>query len=438
MRRFSLLVLALMLALVGIAAARPAAADTAVFAAASHKPVKPAAVISGGLSECGEDGMQDSGAIYRICMPPDWHYNNQLVIWAHGYVDFLEPVGIPEDQLCIDGFCIPDITNTLGFGFATTSYSVNGLAVLQGMADILDLVNIYTAQEGAPERVFLIGASEGGIITTLLSEQNPDIFAAGTAMCGPIGNFQRQIDFFGDVRVIFNYLYPDLGALLGDDPTNIPPEVIENWSSIWNDQIKPVVFDEANAGLLDQLVIITNMPHDANDYLGSLETSVEDALWYNVFATNDANEKLGGNPFDNMTRWYRGSDNDLLMNLSVQRVAADEAALIELENYQTTGDLQIPLVTLHTLQDQQVPYWHEPLYGRKLGLAGNRDMRFNMPINRYEHCNFTPGEALVAFGITYYLANQEALDMSQVAALLPNPANLATYEQTFAAFLAGR
>lgn len=438
MRRFSLLVLALMLALVSITAARPAAADTAVFAAASHKPVKPAAVISGGLSECGEDGMQDSGAIYRICMPPDWHYNNQLVIWAHGYVDFLEPVGIPEDQLCIDGFCIPDITNALGFGFATTSYSVNGLAVLQGMADILDLVNIYTAQEGAPERVFLIGASEGGIITTLLSEQNPDIFAAGTAMCGPIGNFQRQIDFFGDVRVIFNYLYPDLGALLGDDPTNIPPEVIANWDFIWNNQIKPVVFDEANAGLLDQLVIITNMPHDANDYLGSLETSVEDALWYNVFATNDANEKLGGNPFDNMTRWYRGSDNDLLMNLSVQRVAADEAALIELENYQTTGDLQIPLVTLHTLQDQQVPYWHEPLYGRKLGLAGNRDMRFNMPINRYEHCNFTPGEALVAFGITYYLANQEALDMSQVAALLPNPADLATYEQTFATFLAGR
>lgn len=431
MRRFSLLVLVFIL--ISIAVASPAATNTAASAAASHKPAN----LSGGLSECDSDERQDSGAIYRICMPPAGHYNNQLVIWAHGYVDFTKPVEIPENQLCIDSFCIPGITNALGFGFATTSYSVNGLAVKQGMADILNLIDIYTAEKGKPERIFLIGASEGGIITTLLAEQYPNIFVSGLAMCAPIGNFQRQINFFGDVRVIFNYFFPDLGALLGDDPTNIPPAVIENWPDIWA-QMKPIIFADQNASKLDQLVKVTRMPYDSNDYLGSLHTSVEDALWYNVFATNDAKEKLGGNPLDNITRFYRGSDNDLLMNLSVQRVAADDAALAELENYQTSGNLQIPLVTLHTLQDQQVPYWHEPLYGRKLGVAGNRDNRFNMPINRYEHCNFTPGEVLAAFGITYYLVNQQPLTANQVAALLPNPSDLVTYEQTLAEFLAGR
>lgn len=439
MKRFSFLVLAFLLVLAGGMVARPAAAAGGAFhgVAANVKLAKPVALGGGGISQCDPDGTQNSGAIYRICMPPAWHYNGQLVVWAHGYVDFTNPVEIPEDQLCIDGLCIPTVANLLGYGFATTSYSVNGLAVLQGMADILDLVNIYTDQYGAPERVFLIGASEGGIITTLLSEQHPDIFNAGLAMCGPIGDFGRQINFFGDVRVIFNYFFPDLGAMLGDDPTNIPPEVIADWDNIWA-QMEPVIFAPENADKLDQWVNVTNMPNDPNDYLGSLHTSVHDGLWYNVFATNDANEKLGGNPFDNTTRLYRGSDNDLLMNLSVQRVAADEAALIELENYQTTGDLQIPLTTLHTLQDQQVPYWHEPLYGRKLGVAGNRDQRFNMPINRYEHCNFTPGEAVAAFAITIYRANQQPLDASLVAALLPDQAEVATYQQWFARFLDGQ
>ncbi len=434
MKRISLLALILVFTAISIAVAAPTVASAT---ANQHKPNQSATDLSSGSSECDPDNRQESGAIYRICMPPAERYNNQLVIWAHGYVDVTKPIEIPESQLCIGSFCIPDITNALGFGFATTSYSVNGLAIKQGVSDILDLVDIYTAQKGKPDRVLIIGASEGGLVTTLLTEQYPNIFVSGLAMCAPIGDFQRQINYFGDVRVIFNYFFPDLGALLGSDLTGIPPAVIENWPAIWA-QMEPIIFAAENASKLDQLVKVTKMPHDPNDYLGSLHTSVEDALWYNVFGTNDAKEKLGGNPFDNITRRYRGSDNDSLLNQSAQRVAADEAASVELENYyQTGGDLHIPLVTLHTLQDQQVPYWHEPLYGRKLAAAGNQSNRFNMPINRYEHCNFTPGEALAAFGISYYLANQNPLAANRVAELLPNPVDLATYEQTLATFLAG-
>ena len=61
-----------------------------------------------------------------------------------------------------------------------------------------------------------------------------------------------------------------------------------------------------------------------------------------------------------------------------------------------------------------------------------------MPINRYEHCNFTPGEALAAFGISHYLANQNPLAANRIAELLPNLVDLATYEQTLATFLTER
>ena len=136
-------------------------------------------------------------------MPPAGQYNGILVIWAHGFQDAGSPVEIPEDQLCIDDFCIPDIVNGLGFGFATNSYSKTGLAVLEGKADILDLVNIYAQAKGEPSKVYLVGASEGGIITALSVEQSPNVFSAGLAACGPIGNFPYQINYFGDARATF-------------------------------------------------------------------------------------------------------------------------------------------------------------------------------------------------------------------------------------------
>jgi hypothetical protein len=81
---------------------------------------------------CKPDDLQDSGSIYRICMPTDVPYNNKLVIWAHGFQDATDPVQIPEDQLSFGGVSIPEVITGLGYGFATNSYSKTGLAVRQG------------------------------------------------------------------------------------------------------------------------------------------------------------------------------------------------------------------------------------------------------------------------------------------------------------------
>ena len=137
-------------------------------------------------------------------------YNGSLVIWAHGFQDAGAPVAIPEDQLCIGTFCLDQVITSLGFGFATNSYSKTGMAILQGKDDILDLVNIYAAQKGMPQRVYLVGASEGGIITALSLEQHPDVFSAGVAACGPVGDFPFQINYFGDARATFEVFFPGL------------------------------------------------------------------------------------------------------------------------------------------------------------------------------------------------------------------------------------
>ena len=121
-----------------------------------------------------------------------------------------------------------------------------------------------------------------------------------------------------------------------------------------------------------------------------------DALWYNVFATNDAVQKLGGNPFGNRLRWYFGSSNDLRLNSRVERFAASPAALKALRAYQTSGDLSIPLVTLHTTGDDVIPIWQELLYLLKFDPSA-RGRFIPVPVSRYGHCNFTTNEILGAF-----------------------------------------
>jgi hypothetical protein len=85
----------------------------------------------------------------------------------------------------------------------------------------------------------------------------------------------------------------------------------------------------------------------------------------------------------------------------VRRAAAAPAAVAEMNaHYQTTGVLTRPLITLHTLRDQQVPYFHETLYDLKTLLSGSLFTRhLNIPVDRFEHCNFTKEEALFSFAV---------------------------------------
>jgi hypothetical protein len=122
-------------------------------------------------------------------------------------------------------------------------------------------------------------------------------------------------------------------------------------------------------------------------------------LWYNVFATTEAQARLGGNPYDNRTRVYAGSSDDARLNLEVERVAASPRALAALKKFETSGRLRRPAVSLHTTGDPIIPFWQQTLYQAKVLDFPNAAPFAAFPVVRYGHCTFTRAEVLAAFAL---------------------------------------
>ena len=369
-------------------------------------------------STCLPDGVQASGAKYRICMPsPSTQWNHQLVLFAHGYVAPTEPIAIPEDQLKLpDGTSLPGLVNALGYAFAVSSYRTNGLAILPAIDDLRDLVGVFNRTVGTASRVYITGASEGGLITTLSIERFPQIYRAGVAACGPIGDFEGQVNYLGDFRVVFDYFFPNV---LPGNPFSIPPGLMMNWPSVFSPNVTAAIL--ANPQATQQLLKVTSAP--GGDNPTDTQNTVQDLLWYSVYTTNDAIQKLGGNPYDNHLKWYFGSQNDFDLNSKVQRFTASPTALANVQAYQTTGKLQRPLVTLHTTGDQIVPYWHEFLYWVKTALSGSSSRLTILPVARYGHCNFQASEALLAFGLMILQDLGQPMNASVADVLPPSQRN---------------
>src|SRR5215218_4308215 len=243
------------------------------------------------LTTCGKDGQLpsqvaqgklDSGALYLICVPATG-WNGDLVVYAHGYTSPTEPLGFQNLRLP-DGTYLPDVILGQQYAFATTSYRQNGLSILEGANDIRKLTALFPQVNNGQRatHTYLTGVSEGGLITTLLIEQSPKQFSGGLAACGPIGSFKRQVDYFGDFRVLFDYFFP--GVIPGS-PIAIPPDVIAQWEGTYVARVTQAL--AANPGAARQLIRTSRAAIDPARPWGSLVETTLNLLWYNVFATND-------------------------------------------------------------------------------------------------------------------------------------------------------
>jgi pimeloyl-ACP methyl ester carboxylesterase len=191
--------------------------------------------------------------------------------------------------------------------------------------------------------------------------------------------------------VVFDYLFP--GVIPGT-AIAVPEEVVDRWEQIYAPAV--VLALALNPAAARELVRITGAPVEREDVAAIAVTSVS-ILWYNVVGTADAHQRLGGQPFDNTQRVYTGSSDDAALNAGVARFTADAAALSAMNEFETTGQLQVPVVTLHTTGDPIVPFRQQALYAAKVGGTGSSSHLTQIEVERYGHCSFEAAEVLTAF-----------------------------------------
>jgi pimeloyl-ACP methyl ester carboxylesterase len=335
------------------------------------------------------DGTTSGGALTQVCFPAEW--NGDLVLYAHGYVQPDAPLAVPDNL--IGGTPVADLINAAGYAYATTSYRANGLVADLAVGDLVLLEELVRRTvRPDPLQVYVVGVSEGGLVAALAAERQPDRYTGVLAACGPIGDFARQIDYFNDVRVVFDYLFP--GVIPGS-PIDPPAEVRAGWTATYAPAVAAAMANDPGAAL--DLATVNGIPAEGIDP-ASLGEAVAGILWYNVFGTADAQERLGGQPYDNEDRVYQGSSDDAALNAGVARFAAAPLARAALGRFETSGDPSAPISILHTTEDPIVPFFHQPLYADKVAAAGRSELLERSDVERFGHCTFTSSEILAAFG----------------------------------------
>ncbi|MCW0484576.1 hypothetical protein [Gaoshiqia sediminis] len=351
-----------------------------------------------------------SGGEWTIKLPEDWNSSTTpyLIFYAHGMVDPVpyEPVQLPNDF--IGGQSVADIVTGMNMGYVATSYRDNGLIVLEAVEDVKNLVDVVNqfffdhTEYSPPVYLFLGGPSEGGQVTVKTIEKYPYLFDGAISICGPIGNYYNQLQYNGDFHVLFNYFFgADLAALginLGS-PLGVNPALMAAWKA---NLIQPAILAvlSSNPGKVLELLRCAKVPVDVTDD-DAVGTAILELLRFNIMLTNNVIEHMNGVPYNNKFKWYSGSSNDRLLNRTVERILDKtyHRAKNTVRKYETSGEIAVPLVTIHTTGDHVVPFWHNPLYRLKVFVSGSSLLHTGIPVVEYGHCTIDETHVMAAVAI---------------------------------------
>lgn len=113
------------------------------------------------------------------------------------------------------------------------------------------------------------------------------------------------------------------------------------------------------------------------------------SLMFNENVLRDVAQKSGGNPFDNTNTVYSGFPDDWNINKKVESLEATADANKIFGKYDRTGNINKPVVMMHTIYDQLIP----PHYG----VTNFENMVYKMNKDKFLTVKITNGQAHCAF-----------------------------------------
>jgi alpha-beta hydrolase superfamily lysophospholipase len=314
----------------------------------------------------------ESGAYILAAMPKTW--NGDLVVFAHGGPSLVPPTANGSKA---------DLTKYAiavkrGFGWVASSYRREGYGVGMAGQDSDAARRFFVERIAKPRHTYLHGASYGGLVGAKLVEsltKNADgsidgaLFNSG-AVGGATLNYQHRVD----LRAVYQYVCKNL------------PRPDEAQYPLWMG-----VASDAKMTLRDLDAVVdecTGVAHPAAQRSEQQKKNLADIIGVMGYPENllvrhmqaatllfrDIVKRTtsGRDPFDNTGVRYHGSSNDDELNRNVARFAADPAAVAALKaDGDPTGKLPIPVVSIHSINDPQVPVEQQAAYRDTVAAAGS-------------------------------------------------------------------
>jgi hypothetical protein len=372
----------------------PAAVPAATPAAVTPPAVTPPAVgCPASLpAETRCYGGQDvNGAHYTVAIPAQW--NGSLVLHAHGGPD----LGAPTPQRSLDDLSRWSVMVREGYAWAGSSYRRGGFGTKMAILDTEHLRALFTEAFGKPTYTFLHGQSWGGNIAAKAAESYDydGVLLTNGVLAGGSRGYNSRVD----LRVVYQYYcgnhprpteeqYP-LWMGLRADSTMTSGGLrarLQECTGIESPPEQRTALQQQN---LTDILAVTKLP----------ERTLAAHLNFATFTFRDiVHKRLGGrNPFGNRGVWYTGSHNDLKLNLGVQRFQADRSAVRDLSyDSDVTGEISVPTLTVHAINDPTAFVEHESAYRASVTNAGNARQLVQTFTQESEHSALSDAEYATA------------------------------------------
>jgi pimeloyl-ACP methyl ester carboxylesterase len=265
-----------------------------------------------------------------------------------------------------------------GFAWGASSYSSTALIPGRASDETAALWDFFARKYGRPQRTYVTGHSMGGAATHIAVERYPDRFDGGLGLCGYAG--QAAIS-----NVIGDYFVA--GAFVAGI-TQAEFDASDDVTELIYGRIVPTLQDPAKQRQFANIMLdLTGGPR-AFDYEGLL---AEDATNWDRTRILTATRL-----FDNRTREYPlgplSNASSEAFSREAIRVAPGENYDNFLEGNEITGDIKVPLLTMHTTGDWQVPIDQQQILRERVEAAGKGDLLVQRLVREAGHCNFTGQE----------------------------------------------
>ena len=324
-----------------------------------------------------------NGANYKIIFPENW--KGKLVMYAHGY----EFMGAKSRQSANPDFA-KRMTPFLerGFAVAASDYQYQGFALAQGVDDTEALRQYFYKKYGKPDSTFMVGHSMGGGISVAMMENFDKEYQGALPLCALSSRPYLQCRKEFDIYATFNGLFLGVATPLAVIFDLSKPFQAQDSRKMMSraKEIKQAIFAK------DSLLALA--------FAKKFDLKIDDlpmSLFFNENVLRDIALKAGGNPFDNTNTIYTGFPNDLEVNKKAERLPATASDAI-FQKYDRTGNINKPMVMMHTIYDQLIPPTFGEVNFENMVHKQAKDKYFIVKYtNGQGHCNFKASQTGKAF-----------------------------------------